>query len=86
MDKYRLEIKPSAHKELERLDDSVLNRVVPRIEALRENPRPAGSRKLRGFKNDWRIRIGDYRVVYTIDDSCGIVDVARIRHRRDVYD
>lgn len=58
----------SARKELEALDNSELNRVFPKIEMLSENPRPAGCRKIRGEKDLWRIRIGDYRVVYRVID------------------
>jgi len=83
---YTITIKASARRELERLDDSVLTRVVSKIESLAGNPRPSGCKKLRRFQNQWRVRVGDYRVVYAIDDSRRIVDVNRIRHRRDVYD
>jgi mRNA interferase RelE/StbE len=59
---------------------------VPKIEGLAANPRPSGCRKLRGYKDLWRIRIGDYRVVYIIDDDRKTVSVTRIAHRRDVYE
>jgi mRNA interferase RelE/StbE len=49
------------------------------------NPRPPGSKKLAGSKNEWRIRVGDYRVLYDIADKVRIVRVYRVRHRRDVY-
>jgi mRNA interferase RelE/StbE len=49
------------------------------------NPRPPQCRKLTGSKNDWRLRVGDWRVIYTIDDSTEVVDIAGIRHRRDAY-
>jgi mRNA interferase RelE/StbE len=52
----------------------------------RENPRPAGCKKLKGHKDQWRIRIGDWRVVYFIDDSAGRVSIARVAHCREVYD
>ncbi len=53
---------------------------LPRI------PRPPGCKKLKGYKDQWRVRVGDYRVVYTIDDQKLLVEVTRIRHRRDVYE
>ena len=56
-----------------------------RIDGLAQDPRPSASRKLRGEQNLWRIRIGDYRVVYSVDDRQRIVDIVRIRHRREVY-
>ncbi len=86
MTKYVVEIKPSARRELEDLSDSLIARLVPKIEALAANPRPSGCRKLRGYKDFWRIRVGDYRVVYIIDDDRKIVSVTRIAHRRDVYE
>ena len=54
---------------------------------LEDDPRPPGSKKLVGEKEDlWRIRIGNYRIIYTVDDSIFIVDIRRIGHRKDVYD
>ncbi len=86
MARYALEIKPSARKELEKLDESLLARAVPKIEALAIDPRPSGCRKLRGYRDLWRIRVGDYRVVYVIDDARKLVSVTRVAHRRDVYE
>ena len=86
MAKYAIETKPSARKELENLSDTLISRLVPKIEALAANPRPSGCRKLRGYKDLWRIRVGDYRVVYIIDDDRRMVSVTRIAHRRDVYE
>ena len=57
-----------------------------RILALTENPRPAGCKKLKGYKDQWRIRIGDWRVVYVIDDSAERVSITRVAHRREVYE
>lgn len=86
MDKYSLEIKPSAQKELDALDDSLFTRIDRRILGLVENPRPTGCKKLKGYKDQWRIRIGDHRVIYILDDAAKTVTVTRIAHRRDVYD
>ena len=85
MARYSLEIKPSAGKELDALDDALFARIDRKIMALAENPRPPGCKKLKGYKDQWRIRVGDYRVVYTVDDQKLLVEVTRIRHRRDVY-
>ncbi len=81
---YRLVIKPSAGKELERLDDQVLRRVDAAILKLKENPQPQGSKKLTGVPL-YRIRVGTYRVVYEIDDVRKQVTVVTIGHRREVY-
>jgi mRNA interferase RelE/StbE len=86
MHSYAVELKPSARKELESLPDTALARVIQKIESLHRDPRPAGCKKLRGYKDQWRIRIGDWRVVYIIDDTVKLVSVTRIAHRREVYD
>jgi mRNA interferase RelE/StbE len=59
---------------------------VPRLERLASAPRPPGCKKLKGGDKEWRIRVGDYRLVYVIDDDARKVDVTRIAHRREVYD
>jgi mRNA interferase RelE/StbE len=78
---YSVEVKPSARKELEALPDSALARVVRRIESLGHAPRPA-----EGYKDQWRVRAGDWRVVYIVDDAAKFVRVTRIAHRREVYE
>ena len=82
---YAITFARSARKELERLPDEIAARILEKIETLSQNPRPPGVTKLRGEKNLWRLRVGDYRVVYAIDDPAKAVDVAIVRHRRDVY-
>jgi len=86
VDSYSVELKPSARKELESLTDTVLARVVSKLESLAHDPRPPGCKKLKGYKDQWRVRIGDWRVVYIIDDTAKLVSVTRIAHRREVYD
>ena len=86
MARYALDIKPSARKELENLSDSLIARLAPKISCLAADPRPSGCRKLRGYKDLWRIHVGDYRVVYIIDDDRKMVSVTRVAHRRDVYE
>ena len=68
MAEYRITFARSARKELDRLSADLAERVLQKIEALSENPRPSGVTKLKGQKNLWRLRVGDYRVVYGIDD------------------
>ena len=86
MAKYSLEIKPSAQKELDALADDLFTRIDRKILALADNPRPAGCKKLKGYKDQWRIRVGDWRVVYIISDTTKVVSVTRIAHRREVYE
>jgi mRNA interferase RelE/StbE len=83
---YTVEVKPPARKELEVLPDNVLARVVRKLEALGDTPRPAGCKKLKGYKDQWRVRVGDWRVVYIVDDAAKLVSVTRIAHRREVYE
>ena len=75
----------SARRELEGLDAAVARRIISRIEALASAPRPPGCVKLQGAAELWRIRIGDYRVVYAIDDNAHVIDIRIVRHRSDVY-
>ena len=82
---YRVQVERSAEKDLKRLSAEIRSRAVAAIQALAKNPRPAGSRKLAGTRNDWRIRVGDYRIVYEIADAIRIVRINRVRHRSDVY-
>jgi mRNA interferase RelE/StbE len=76
----------AARKDLETLEANVVKRVFPKIEKLATQPRPAGCRKLVGEENLWRIRVGDYRVIYSIDDNTRKVDVISVRHRSKAYE
>ncbi|MDY6786105.1 MAG: type II toxin-antitoxin system RelE/ParE family toxin [Cyanobacteriota bacterium] len=82
---YTLCFKNSAAKEFRRLPKDIKQRVGIAIEQLRFHPRPDGVTKLKGDENLYRIRIGDYRAVYEIDDSEKALRITRVRHRRDVY-
>lgn len=82
---YRILLERAAEKGLARLSSEVHDRVILAIQSLATHPRPPGCRKLVGSKNDWRIGVGDYRVLYEIADEIRIVRVHRVRHRRDVY-
>jgi mRNA interferase RelE/StbE len=84
--KYSLTITLSARRELDMIDNVVFARIDQKIIGLAENPRPPGCKKLRGYKDQWRIRIGDWRVIYRIDDSNMLVNVTRVAHRREVYE
>ena len=83
---YRVALTTSAEKELQDLPSKLIARIVSRLDGLATSPRPRGCKKLKDGNNEWRIRVGDYRVVYEIDDAAKIVDVTRIAHRREVYD
>jgi mRNA interferase RelE/StbE len=83
---YRVTLTASAERELHRLPALVIARIVPRIYRLVSDPRPPGCKKLKGGDSEWRIRVGNYRVVYEIDDTARTVDVTRIAHRREVYE
>ena len=85
MGNYSVEVKPPARKELEALPDNVLTRVVGKIESLGRAPRPTGCKKLKGYRDQWRVRVGDWRVVYIIDDAAKLISVTRIAHRREAY-
>ena len=82
---YRVDFTPSADKALRKLPQSVQIRIATAARNLREEPRPRGCVKLKGEEQLWRIRAGDYRVVYTIEDDELIVLVVRVAHRKDVY-
>ncbi|HEY8665296.1 MAG TPA: type II toxin-antitoxin system RelE/ParE family toxin [Tepidisphaeraceae bacterium] len=82
---YRVTFKASADKALDKLPKSVHARIVERAMALIDEPRPVGSVKLAGAGGLWRIRIGDYRIVYLIDDERQTVDIRIVAHRREVY-
>jgi mRNA interferase RelE/StbE len=83
--KYALFLRKSAEKELLALPKAQAIKVRDAIVALTENPRPSGCKKLQGSDSDFRIRIGDYRVVYSVSDKVLTVWVIKIAHRKDVY-
>jgi mRNA interferase RelE/StbE len=82
---YDITFARSARRELEGMERKTAQRILRRIEDLGDDPRPHGCRKLQGGAELWRIRLGEYRVVYSVDDGAGRVDIVAVRHRRDVY-
>jgi mRNA interferase RelE/StbE len=82
---YEVEFEAQVAKQLRDMQRADLQRVMDRVKALADDPRPQGSEKLAGMANAWRIRSGNYRVVYTIDDPAQVVTVTRVGHRREVY-
>ena len=86
MSSYQIKFKSSALKELKNLPSQTQKRISIKIEELRQNPRPSGVVKLTGDDKLYRVRVGNYRIVFYIDDTERIIRITRIRHRRDVYD
>ena len=82
---WEIRFSPRAKRELAQLPKRDMNRVDNRIQALQEEPHPANCQKLSGFENLYRIRAGDYRIIYQIIDDEIVVVVIRIGHRKDVY-
>lgn len=85
MASWRIEFARSAAKDLRGIDKQSIPKILAAIEALSGNPRPAGCKKLVGSDHTYRIRTGDYRVIYDLHDGDLLIFVIRIRHRRDVY-
>ena len=83
---YRVEFTTAAARQVRKLPRAARDRVLDAIEDLGEDPRPHGAKKLVGEQTAWRVRIGDYRVIYDIFDSELTVSVVRAAHRREVYD
>jgi len=82
---YNVVLRPSAERDLDRLSVNVRVKIVSRLQALGFEPRPHGVKKLSGCENEWRLRVGDYRVLYEIDDHGRLVRIFRIAHRCEVY-
>jgi mRNA interferase RelE/StbE len=82
---YTIEFSRPAEREFVKLAREIRRRLHPRIEALADDPRPAGAKKLKGRDDLWRIRAGDYRIVYEVRDQILVVLIVRIAHRREVY-
>jgi mRNA interferase RelE/StbE len=83
--RYALQFRPAALRQLRKLPKDALRRIRTATEDLRDEPRPEGVAKLAGTHDLWQIRVGDYRVVYTIADDVLVVTVVRVGHRREVY-
>ncbi|CAH0240626.1 Toxin RelG [Microbacterium oxydans] len=86
MTRYRVEFTAAAAEEIRKLDPQIRRRILAGVSELEREPRPHGVRKLAGYDNAWRVRIGDYRVLYEVIDEQVLVTVVRVAHRRDVYE
>ncbi|AEB09544.1 type II toxin-antitoxin system RelE family toxin [Desulfobacca acetoxidans] len=82
---YRVELRPAALRDLARVENPWRLKIARKIDALAANPRPPGVEKLAGSDNRYRVRSGDYRIVYEIHDRVLLILVVRIGHRREVY-
>ena len=83
---YRIIVDSSAEKDIDQLPTNIVKKIAKAIDALATDPRPIGVKKLRGSQeNLYRIRSGDYRIIYALNDTIMIVNIRRVRHRKDVY-
>lgn len=85
MSQYRVELRPAAVRALRKLDPEIQRRIQGAITLLAQDPRPPSSRRLRG-RPGFRVRIGDYRIIYTVADDVLLVVVVALGHRREIYD
>ena len=83
---YRVEVTPAALRQLRKLDPPARRRVQAAIELLADQPRPSGAKKLGGGEGEWRVRTGDYRIVYEVHDNVLLVLVVADGHRREIYE
>ncbi|MEO5715719.1 MAG: type II toxin-antitoxin system RelE/ParE family toxin [Luteolibacter sp.] len=85
MGSYRVEVAKGVEKDLRKIPAKDVARIIGAIEKLADNPQPQGSVKLSGYDIEYRIRVGDYRVIYQIHDSVLVVLVIEVGHRKDIY-
>ena len=85
MSRYRIQILPAALNTLETLPEKLQRQITRKIDALAENPRPSGCTKLKGSQDVYRLRSGDYRIIFQIQDEMLLMLVLKVGHRRDVY-
>ena len=82
---YNIKWKKSAVKELKRLNKDVLKKIIKTVEKLKHNPFPPQTRKLINSEHTYRLRVGDYRIIYTVHQSVIVIEIMRVRHRKDAY-
>lgn len=82
---YQVEIVPAAKRQIKKLVNQTQELIIQRLEELAENPRPHGVLKMEGEENLYRIRVGDYRIIYKIQDRVLLIVVVKVGHRGDVY-
>ena len=84
-DGYSIQFSPASARELRQLSAQIKRRIRSVVTSLSTDPRPPGYRKLRGYDRLYRVRVGNYRIIYEIDDVSRLISIARLSHRRDVY-
>jgi mRNA interferase RelE/StbE len=82
---YRIVLKPSVEKDFRKLDKNMAQRILNAIESLSTNPFPSASKKLVGSKSAYRVRIGDYRIIYIVSTQTCEIEIQAVKHRKDVY-
>ena len=82
---YEVEITPAAKRQIKKLTKSIQQLIVKRLEELVENPRPPGVLKMEGEENLYRVRVGDYRIIYQVQDCMLLIVVVKVGHRGNVY-
>ncbi len=82
---YDVYLERSAERDLKKLSADLFQKIISHLKDLAINPRPPGSRKIKSSKNDWRIRVGDYRIIYEVDEKAKAVMILKIRYRKEVY-
>ena len=83
---YEVLIKPAAQRQLKKLPRTVQADLIALIEQLAQDPKPPGCKKLKGRQGQYRVRLGDYRVIYSIEEEALVVRVIKVGHRRDIYE
>ena len=83
---YRIEVTPRAQKDLRALPKRESQRIARQIDALKTDPRPTGCKKLKGREDFYRVRVGDYRVVYRIQDDILLILIVRVGDRKEIYE
>lgn len=85
MKTYEVVLSKTAEKNLIKLSAQIVSKIIPVLKELSHEPRPIGCKKLKGFTNLWKVRVGDYRIIYSIEDVIMLVDIREIGHRKDIY-
>ncbi len=85
MDFYKIEWKQSAKKELRKLEKATISRIIRVVEDLSSDPHPTGCRKLQGSEHLYRVRVGNYRVVYSVENEVLLIEIIRVGHRKEIY-
>lgn len=82
---YNIKWKRTALKEIEKIDKRFVSKVINAVEVLKSNPCPANSKKLIGFNNTHRLRVGDYRIIYNVIMDTVVIEIVHVKHRKDIY-